>query len=103
MTETEEKLYVANTIKSQIGMLTLMRLGANELRATTAGENRGGLTFKASGPKLNAGRVTVTLDYDDTYTVWIENNRNKATLYKQSGVYAEMLRGPQGVIEQATG
>lgn len=96
---------IANTIKQQIGTNTLMCIAAHNLFALPETDKYlGGLTFKVGrNPKLKGGgRVTVTLNFNDTYTVKVENNRGKVLL-EASEVYCDMLAGPRGVIEGVTG
>ena len=98
-------LSIANTIRDQIGTNTLMCVAAHQLMVLRESEKyRGGLTFKVGrNPKLKGGgRVTVVLNFNDTYTVKVENNRGKVLL-EASDVYCDMLAGPSGVIEGVTG
>ena len=83
-----------------------MCLGACHLAIIPPGGSvhRGGLRFKfLPCPKIRGGgTVTVELNWSDTYTVRVYNNRMR--LVKEiEGVYADMLAGPTGVIEQVTG
>ncbi len=102
---SQDTIIIANTIKQQIGTNTLMCIGAHMLMMVPKSEkNLGGLTFKLGrNPKMKqGGRVTVTLDFNDTYSVKVETSRGKVTL-DASNVYAEDLAGQHGVIEQVTG
>jgi hypothetical protein len=93
---------VAMTIMRQIGGETLMCIGAHDYEVLN--EKLGGVTFRINpNPKLRGGgRVSIVLDYMDTYDVKIFNNRGRA-VYDESTIYCDMLRGPDGVIEQVTG
>lgn len=98
-------LVIANTIKQQIGVNTLMCIAAQGLAALSECDKYlGGLTFKVGrNPKMKqGGRVTILLDFNDTYTVRIVDARG-AVLSETSCVYADMLGGPEGVIEEVTG
>lgn len=96
---------IAKTIRDQITFNTLLCIGANTLYTLQPTDKHlGGLTFKVGrNPKLKqGGRVTVTLDFNDTYTVKIESARGKVVL-ETSGIYCDQLGGPHGVIEGVTG
>jgi len=96
---------IANTIKHQIGINTLMCIGAHNLGIVPATDKiLGGLAFKLGrNPKMKqGGNVMITLLPSDTYTVRIMSSRGKMML-ETSDVYCDQLAGPQGVIEQVTG
>lgn len=96
---------IANTIKQQIGVNTLMCIGAHNMGALPATDKiLGGLAFKLGrNPKMKqGGSVMIQLMPNDTYTVRIMTSRGKMVL-ESSNVYAEDLAGPHGVIEQVTG
>jgi len=97
---------IAQTIRQQIGKLTLMRLASHNFAFINGeeGKHLGGLTFKIrANPKLRGGgRVTVLLDFNDTYSVIIVNNRGRE-ISNDKGIGWEQLRGPSGVIEKVTG
>jgi len=99
--------YIADTIRSQIGTNTLMCIGAHNMSYLSENEAKGvmgGLSFKLGrNPKLTGGGYCVVeLNYSDTYTVKIYNNRMRL-IKETSEVYCDMLSGPSGVIEQVTG
>ena len=102
---TPQEKQIANTIRDQIGINTLMCIGAHELGIVPATDKQlGGLAFKLGrNPKMKqGGMVMVTLNYSDTYTVRIMTSRGKMVL-EQSDVYCDQLGGQHGVIEGATG
>jgi hypothetical protein len=93
------------SIKQQIGVSTLMCIGAHNFQTVTdEKKGYGGVKFDlGTNPKLGVGgTVTVFLDYMDTYTVTITNGKGEK-VYEQSDVYFDMLPGPDGVIERVTG
>lgn len=98
---------IATTIKQQIGMSTLMCIGAHNVMALPrddANNQLGGLKFKINpNPKLKVhATVTIILNGNDTYSVKIITCRGKEVL-NISNVYCEDLAGPNGVIERVTG
>jgi hypothetical protein len=105
---THNSTILANTILSQIGRHiggTLSCIGAsNYVSIPETLEHLGGVSFKIRpNPKMKlAGKVTVTLSFDDTYRVLIETCRHKVML-DQKNVYCEDLGGPEGIIERTTG
>jgi hypothetical protein len=96
---------IAETIRQQIGINTLMCIGAHAFQALPETDKTlGGLQFKLGrNPKMKiGGYVTVTLGYSDTYTVRIVSSRGKVML-EASDVYCDMLGGQSGIIEGVTG
>lgn len=96
---------IANAIKQQIGINTLMCIGAHDLGIVPATDKiLGGLAFKLGrNPKMKqGGMVMIQLMPSDTYTVRIMTSRGKMVL-EQEDVYCDQLGGPEGVIEQVTG
>lgn len=96
---------IANTIKHQIGINTLMCIGAHNLGIVPATDKQlGGLAFKLGrNPKMKqGGSVMIFLLPNDTYRVAIMSSRGKMML-EQEDVYCDQLGGPHGVIEQVTG
>jgi hypothetical protein len=96
---------IANTIRDQIGINTLMCIGAHNLGIVPATDkHQGGLAFKLGrNPKMKqGGNVMITLAASDTYRVCIMSSRGKMMLEVED-VYCDMLGGPHGVIEQVTG
>lgn len=75
---------VANTIKQQIGINTLMHIGAHNLCAI-----KDGLALTA---KANNGRkvgIHITLDPSDTYNVHMFNS--STSIYKGNDIYCDSL------------
>ena len=63
-----EALQYANTIKDQIGRMTLLATGAREFLALPENdEQRGGLQFTVNRTRLT--KIVVRLAWNDTYTV----------------------------------
>ena len=92
-----DKLFVANTIREQIGQNSLMCFGARQFMGWAESDSdRGRLTFVVSNnPKIQRRCfVTVVLDFDDTYTVsvWYRNRSNEAQILSESkGIYCDQL------------
>lgn len=93
-------LFVAETIKSQIGRNTLMCLGSRDFIGCGESEkDLGFLTFTVSNNPKIRGKVfvTVKLDFDDTYNVviWKRVNTSSGSIVKifneSKGVYCDML------------
>jgi hypothetical protein len=96
---------IANTIRDQIGINTLMCIGAHNLGIVPATDKiLGGLAFKLGrNPKMKqGGTVMIQLLPSDTYRVAIMTSRGKMVL-EQEDVYCDQLGGPEGVIERVTG
>lgn len=96
---------IANTIRDQIGVNTLMCIGAHNLGIVPATDKiLGGLAFKLGrNPKMKqGGMVMIQLMPSDTYTVRIMTSRGKMVLEAEN-IYCDQLAGPEGVIEGATG
>jgi len=87
---------IAKEIVRQIGNMALSMLGAKNL---LAGERS--LQFDVRGSK-KANRISVTLAWDDTYTVAFFKGRGLSLkkVAESEGVYVDNLRG---VIAQGTG
>lgn len=67
-TAQSETLHYANTVRSQIGLPTMLAVGARDLRALPECEaQRGGLRFTVNRTRLT--RIAVRLMWNDTYTV----------------------------------
>lgn len=94
MTKNQE---VAQTIKSQIGNLAFMMIGAANL---ACGIINGGpaLSFKIKASRTHK-YCTVTLRGDDTYTVKFQSV-NGNTVSEHEGIYADMLTN---IIASETG
>ena len=102
---TPEEKQIANTIRDQIGINTLMCIGAHNLGIVPATDKQlGGLAFKLGrNPKMKqGGNVMIQLMPNDTYTVRIMTSRGKMVL-ERNDVYCDQLGGQHGVIEQVTG
>jgi hypothetical protein len=98
-------LEIANTIKQQIGVNTLMCIGAHQFTALPESDSiLGGLTFKVGrNPKMKqGGTCTIKLMPSDTYNVTIVAARGKVLL-DVTDVYCDSLGGQSGVIEGVTG
>jgi hypothetical protein len=98
-------LAIANAVKHQIGINTLMCIGAHDFQALPETDKvLGGLAFKLGrNPKMKqGGNVMITLLPSDTYRVCIMSSRGKMML-EVEGVYCDQLGGQHGVIEQVTG
>ena len=96
---------IANTIRDQIGINTLMCIGAHNLGIVPATDKiLGGLAFKLGrNPKMKqGGTVMIQLLPSDTYRVAIMTSRGKMVL-DISDVYGDQLGSSSGVIEQVTG
>jgi hypothetical protein len=96
---------IANTIKHQIGVNTLMCIGAHNMGIVPATDKfLGGLAFKLGrNPKMKqGGNVMITLMPNDTYRVCIMSSRGKMMLESEN-VYGEDLGGMNGIIERTTG
>lgn len=64
----ETLIYYANTIKSQIGRMTMMSIGGRDFKAMPESETqRGGLRFTVGRTRLTV--IVVRLMWSDTYTV----------------------------------
>ena len=67
-TTASETLEIANIIRQQIGIGTLMAIGARDLIALDENDGqRGGLRFTVNRTRLT--RIDVRLRWNDTYTV----------------------------------
>ena len=98
-------IIIAKTIQGQIGMNSLMCIGAHKFIAIPETDKHlGGLQFKlGKNPKMKqGGTVTITLLPSDTYAVKIITSRGKVMLDVE-GIYCEDLGGQSGVIEGVTG
>lgn len=101
MQTTQDQMQVAQTIREQLGKLTLMMIGAKNLTAHP--EQEGGLSFSTG--RVAAGKanyVKIILRADDTYEVTFLRvlGRNVKQISTQSGIYAEDLKN---LIESNTG
>ena len=87
---------VAETIRKQLGAVTLAMLGAHEFVA-----GRDSLQFAIKGSR-RARKIRIVLDDDDTYTVdfWTGRGADMHRLAKHSGVYVDQLHE---LIERETG
>jgi hypothetical protein len=101
---------IATAIRDQIGVNTLMCIGAHEITVIPESIDKdpnghlGGLFFKINpNPKMKLhGIVTVTLAANDTYNVKIVDCKGKLR-YEGTDIYCDQLGGPDGVIERVTG
>lgn len=96
---------IANIIKQQIGINTLMCIGAHAMGIVPATDKHlGGLAFKLGrNPKMKqGGMVMITLLPSDTYRVCIMSSRGKLMLEAED-IYCDQLGGKHGVIEGVTG
>lgn len=67
-TDNATLIYYANTIKQQIGMMTMMAVGGRDFRALPETDTqRGGLRFTVNRSRLT--QIVVRLMWNDTYTV----------------------------------
>ena len=67
-TNNETLIYIGNTIKKQIGMMTMMAIGGRGFKALPETETeRGGLRFTVGRTRLT--QIVVRLMWNDTYTV----------------------------------
>jgi hypothetical protein len=67
-TNNETLIYIGNTIKTQIGMMTMMAIGGRVFKALPETETqRGGLRFTVGRTRLT--QIVVRLMWNDTYTV----------------------------------
>ena len=89
-------LKVAETIRKQLGAVTLAMLGAHEF---VSGPDS--LQFAIKGSR-RARKIRIVLDDDDTYTVdfWTGRGADMHRLAKHSGVYVDQLHE---LIERETG
>jgi hypothetical protein len=67
-TTNNELIYIGKTVKTQIGMMTMMSIGGRDFKAMPETETqRGGLRFTVGRNRLT--QVVVRLMWNDTYTV----------------------------------
>ena len=85
---------IASVIAGQIGLQTLMCLGAHDKCALEgAGSMQGAFQFKFSNcRKIKSGFVTIALMHDDTYRVIILTSRC-VQAYFAEGIHDDQLRG----------
>ena len=82
---------VAMTIKRQIGVSTLMELGAHKFFSLNPISGmRGGLEFRFKYKSNRTGLASVVLRSDDTYSVIMMNAKRQRVINKK-GIYADQL------------
>ena len=82
---------VATTIKRQIGIRTLMEMGAHQFRYIGGGGAiRGGLGFNIKYRSNRRGYVSIELTARDTYDIDMKDFRRK-TIVSHPNVYADQL------------
>ena len=82
---------VANTIKRQIGMSTLMEIGAHRFQIMRGlADKRGGLTFSIKYKSNRRGGVVVLLTPLDLYGVMIQDWKGR-TIMSMDNVYGDQL------------
>jgi len=83
---------VAGIIKRQIGIPTLMEVGAHGFKVMNPGGSRGGLAFSIKYKSNRRGYVTVVLHPGrDTYEIEMKDFRRK-TIVSRDNIYASQLK-----------
>jgi len=87
-----EERQVADTIKRQIGMSTLMSLGAHKFQWMRIGGGiRGGIAFVIKYRSNQRGYVEIRLTAMDDYDIIMRDSK-KRVVVTSNGVYADSLR-----------